>query len=195
MSLFTQTDHFFIDERLNLIRFANHYRLYDGEGKEIGAIRQKLSTGAKILRLLVNKAMLPFELHIENAEGRAEAVIKRGWTFWMSKISIENGEGREIGSIKQKFRLLKPRFVIADVQEKVIAEINGDWKAWDFVITNEQNQAIGAISKKWGGVARELFTSADKYHVALHPGLHDEKQRTIILAAAITIDMVLKESK
>ena len=195
MSLFTQTDHFFIDERLNLIRFANHYRLYDGEGKEIGAIRQQLSLGDKLLRLLLNKAMLPFELHIENADGKTEAIIKRGWTFWMSKISIENGEGREIGTIKQKFRLLKPRFVISDLQEQVIAEINGDWKAWDFVITNAQNQAIGAISKKWGGVARELFTSADKYHVALHPGLNDEKQRAIILSAAITIDMVLKESK
>jgi len=195
MSLFTQTDHFFIDERLNLIRFANHYRLYDGEGKEIGAISQKLSTAAKILRLLVNKSMLPFELHIENADGKAEAVIKRGWTFWMSKIAIEDGAGREIGSIKQKFRLLKPRFVISDELDQAIAEINGDWKAWDFVISNASGQAIGAISKKWGGMARELFTSADKYHVALHPGLHDEKQRTIILAAAITIDMVLKESE
>lgn len=184
-----------IDERLNLIRFANHYRLYDGEGKEMGAIRQKLSTAGKILRLLVNKAMLPFELHIENMDGKAEAVIKRGWTIWMSKISIEDGDGREIGSIKQKFRLLKPRFVISDVLDQTIAEINGDWKAWDFVISNAQGQAIGAISKKWGGVAREIFTSADKYHVALHPGLHDEKQRTIILAAAITIDMVLKESE
>lgn len=195
MSLFTQTDHFFIDERLNLIRFSNHYRLYDGEGQEIGAIRQQLSLGAKLLRLLVNKAMLPFELHIENAEGRVEAVIKRGWTFWMSKISIENGEGREIGSIKQKFRLLTPRFQISDVLGQPIAEINGDWKAWDFVITNAQNQPIGAISKKWAGITRELFTTADKYHVALHPGLHDEKQRAIILSAAITIDMVLKESK
>ena len=42
------------------------------KGKEVGAINQKLSTGAKIARLFLNKSMLPFELDIEDAKDKIE---------------------------------------------------------------------------------------------------------------------------
>jgi uncharacterized protein YxjI len=124
-----------------------------------------------------------------------QATVKRGWTFWMSSIDILDHQGQAIGKIKQQFRLLKSRFRIYDAQEQLVAEINGDWKAWDFVISDAQGQAIGAISKKWSGLAKEMFTTADKYNVGINPALTKPEQKVVILAAAITIDMVLKESK
>jgi hypothetical protein len=42
---------------------------------------------------------------------------------------------------------------------------------------------------------KELFTSADKYNVILNEGFKDTENKIAILSSAITIDMVLKETK
>ena len=42
---------------------------------------------------------------------------------------------------------------------------------------------------------KEIFTSADKYNVSLAPDFSNLENKKVILSAAITIDMVLKESK
>ena len=96
---------------------------------------------------------------------------------------------------KQKFKLFKPTFTIFDEQGQQIAIISGDWKAWNFMITTNDNQQIGTISKKWNGILKEAFTTADKYIVSVSPELKVDIVKTIIISAAITIDMVLKESK
>jgi len=94
-----------------------------------------------------------------------------------------------------KFKLFKPKFTILNELNLPIAEINGDWKAWDFKITDTNQSEIGTISKKWAGAVQEIFTSADKYNVSIKGGFKDEKTRIAIISGAITIDMVLKESK
>ena len=42
---------------------------------------------------------------------------------------------------------------------------------------------------------KEIFTSADKYNVHIEPGYSNIEHKIVILSSAITIDMVLKESK
>lgn len=192
---FFDSNSYFIDEKVNFLKFENAYTLYNDKGENIGAIKQKLSGGQKVLRLFLNKAMLPFHLEIRNANNGLEATISRGWTFFMSKIVIQDANGLPVGNIKQKFKLFKPTFTITDMAENVVGVISGDWKAWNFVIKDARQMQIGAISKKWAGAAREIFTSADKYNVMINPDYSDKKNKMIILAGAITIDMVLKESK
>lgn len=194
-SEFFDSNSYFIDEKVNFFKFENAYTVYNDKGENIGAIKQKISAGQKVLRLLINKAMLPFELEIRNANGGLEASISRGWTFWMSRILIKDAHGQHIGSIKQKFKILKPTFKILDRGDMVIGRISGDWKAWNFVIADAQERQIGAISKKWAGAVKEIFTTADKYNVTINPDYSDKNNKIVILAGAITIDMVLKESK
>jgi uncharacterized protein YxjI len=42
---------------------------------------------------------------------------------------------------------------------------------------------------------KEFFTSTDKYYVNIHPSFNEDQNKINIVATAITIDMVLKESK
>ncbi|XGB39002.1 MAG: hypothetical protein LVT47_12595 [Cyanobacteria bacterium LVE1205-1] len=113
----------------------------------------------------------------------------------MSKIIISDGSGNKLGSVQQKFKLFKPNFKIYDSNEVQIAEITGDWKAWNFTITDAAGTQIGTIGKKWAGALTELFTTADKYNVSIDPTYANKENKIAILASAITIDMVLKESK
>jgi uncharacterized protein YxjI len=194
-SNFFDANSFFIDEKVNFFKFENSYSVFNDKGENVGAIKQKLTTGQKVLRLLLKKPMLPFLLEIQNASGGVEASISRGWTFWMSKITIADPNGMVLGTIKQKFKFFKPTFLIYNPSGVLIAEINGDWKAWNFTIKDAKGVQIGVISKKWAGALQEIFTSADKYNVMISPDYLDKESKIAVLAGAITIDMVLKESK
>lgn len=194
-SAFFETDSYFIDEKVNLFKFQNEYKVYNELGVQIGAILQRLTPGQIFLRLLLNKAMLPFRLEIVDAEGVLQASLSRGWTFWMSKVAIFNGQNEPIGFIQQKFKFFKPTFHIFDTAENLVATISGDWIAWNFQILDPSEQAIGSISKKWAGVAKELFTSADKYLVRIDPGVKEDDRKIAIVATAITVDMIFKEKK
>jgi uncharacterized protein YxjI len=52
---------------------------------------------------------------------------------------------------------------------------------------------MGQVSKKWAGIAKEFFTTADKYIVDIDQNIKDVKARMLVLSAALTIDLVLKE--
>ena len=194
-SNFFNTSSYFIDEKVNFFKFENCYTIYNDKGENIGAVKQKLSTGQKLLRLLVNKAMLPFLLEIKNTNDEVEASISRGWTFFISKIILQDGQGNKIGTVQQKFKLFKPTFIILNGADEKIAEITGDWTAWNFTIKDTSDVQIGAISKKWAGAMKEIFTSADKYNVSIDANYSNAENRIAILSSAITIDMVLKETK
>jgi len=194
-SNFFESNTYFIDEKVNFFKFENCYQIYNDKGENIGAIKQKLNIGQKLLSLLISKTMLPFFLEIRDLNDNLEVTISRGWTFLLSKITIKNAQGEAIGYIKQKFKLFSPTFNIFNTSEELIAEISGDWKAWNFKINDAANNQIGSISKKWAGAMKELFTSADKYNVQIEENYANLENKIAILAGAITIDMVLKEKK
>ena len=178
---FFESNNYFIDEKVNFFKFENCYQIFNEKGDNIGAIKQKLTTGQKLLRLLIKKAMLPFLLEIKNSDDQLEASISRGWTFFMSKITIKNPQGEIIGTIKQKFKFFKPTFLILYPSGDLIAEISGDWKAWNFKIVDSSRNQIGTISKKWAGAMKEIFTSADKYNVNIEENYSNLENKIVIL--------------
>ena len=190
---FFESNEYFIDEKVNFLKFHNEYKVYDNSGTQVGKIVQKVSGWHKLLRLFLNKAMFPFTLEIIDNHDKCLVSIKRGWTFWMSKITITDSNDVVTGYISQKFKLFKPTFRILNSNETEIAVITGDWKAWHFSIQNEVGREVGAIHKKWSGIGKEFFTSADKYIVTIDPSYAEDSNKVNIVATAITIDMVLKE--
>lgn len=192
---FFETNEYFIDQKVNYFKFEVEYKVFNQEAEQIGFIRQRISTGHKLLRLLIGKAAMPFLLEIVDMEGNTIAVIKRGWTWWMSEITILDGHHNILGFIKQKWALFKPTFHIMDAAKAKIAQIKGDWRAWNFVISEPDGSSIGTINKKWAGAMKELFTDADKYNVSIKEEYKENTDKIVVVSTAITIDMVLKESK
>ena len=193
MDKFFQNNTFVIDEKVAAFKLSNAYRVYDGQGNEIGAIQEHKSFFRILLGLFLSDSMLPFELNILNEDGRCIAQLKRGLTLFMSQVRIFDETGKVLGSFKQKFTLLKPKFTLVDTLGHEIATIKGDWKAWKFDITDAAGQQIGSVNKSWNGIAKELFTTADKYVVNISPSVTDEHQRIAIASVAAALDMVLKE--
>lgn len=192
---FFETNNYFIDEKVGFFKFSNAYKVFDEHGEQIGTIQQQVPGWHKVLRMVLNKAMLPFSLEIKDMGDNVLVHIRRGWTFWMSKIILSDARGMPLGSIVQKFKLFKPVFRIFDVHEMQVAEITGDWKGWNFTIKDANQVQVGVITKKWSGILKEAFTTADKYIVSIQEEVAEDTRKMIMVSTAITIDMVLKESK
>jgi uncharacterized protein YxjI len=193
MDKFFLNNTFVIDEKVAAFKLSNAYRVYDDKGREIGAIQEHKSIFRILLGLFLSDSMLPFELNILNEDGRRVAQLKRGVTLFMSQVRIFDEMGRVVGSFQQKFTLLKPKFKLVDTLGHEIATIKGDWKAWKFDITDASGLVIGSVTKSWNGLAKELFTTADKYVVNIDASVTDERQRIAIASVAAAIDMILKE--
>ncbi|MDR1388457.1 MAG: hypothetical protein LBJ31_00575 [Treponema sp.] len=192
---FFENNDYFIDEKVAFLKFTNTYRVYSPNGEQIGTIQETMHGILKVLSLFINKSFFPFKLDVLDTTGRVLAMIKRGWTFFMSKIQVLDETGAVIAHIRQQFKFFKPTFHILDTNEQPIASISGDWKAWNFAITSNEGKQIGTITKKWNGILKEAFTTADKYIVSIDKDIAEDDGKTAIVATAITIDMVLKESK
>ena len=182
----------FVDEKVKAFKFKNEYSLYNEKGEVIGAIHQILSTWEKVRSLLLSQKITPFSYEIRNDRDEVIAQIKKGWTFWLPKIQLIM-DGENIGVIHQRFKLIKPKFDIYDKTNNLIGSIKGNWSHWQFDITDAQGNTMGQVSKKWAGIAKEFFTTADKYIVDIDQNIKDVKSRMLVLSAALTIDLVLKE--
>jgi uncharacterized protein YxjI len=187
-------DEYFVDEKVRVFGIRNEYKVFDNQGLQIGFVKQVMSNAEKFLTLLINKSMMPFVFEIQDAEERVITIIRRGWTIWMSKIEITTADGVILGYVRQRFQFFKPLFEIHNANGEKIAQIQGDFFAWNFTITNNEEKEIGKITKKWAGVAKEFFTSADKYLVSIDQSVAEDTNKIAILSAAITIDMLFKEN-
>ena len=190
-----QNNDFLIDEKVGMFKFENQYKIFNDEGHQLGRVQQRMSLGQKFLRMIISPAALPFKIEIYDEKDAMILKVSRGWTFWMSKITIEDAQGMILGYVKQKFKLFTPKFEVLDSQNMLLAELKGDWKAWDFQLKNSQGQTLATINKKWNGAMKEIFTTADKYKVSIDGTLVNDTLKKIVLSSAITIDMVLKERK
>jgi len=141
--------------------------------------------------------MLPTKIFIysgDDAENESALLfsIQRGMTLFRSRIDILDRNGNIVGWMKSKAFSLGGAFRVHDAADNEVALVKGDWKGWNFRFLDKTEQEIGSITKKWAGVGKELFTTADNYIIALK-GAPTRERNTLLLAAGLAIDTVYKE--
>ena len=188
---------YLIKERVAFMKLTDRYDIFDPEtNEELGFAVEKISTFAKLLRLVVNKQLLPTTVVIQESE-ESDPVVKitRGMTFLRSKVSVFDENDKEVGFFRSKLFSLGGGFTVHEPGGTQIADVKGNWKGWDFKITDMQGKELGTVNKKWAGAMKEIFTSADNYLIKLddsistNPGL-----AALLLAAGLAIDIVFKET-
>jgi len=188
---------YLIKERVAFMKLTDRYDIFDPEsGAELGFAMENISTFSKLLRLVVNKQMLPTLIVIkENEESDPVVSISRGFTFLRAKVSVFDETGKEVGFFRSKLFSFGGGFTVHEPGGTQIADVKGNWKGWDFKMTDMQGKQLGAVNKQWAGAMKEIFTSADNYMIKLdesissNPGL-----AALLLAAGLAIDIVFKET-
>ena len=86
-------------------------------------------------------------------------------------------------------------FHVFDRSGRKVADVKGDWKGWNFKMLDDRGQELGVVTKKWAGLGKELFTSADNYMIALNDQTSGKSdQSPLLLAAGLAIEIVYKEA-
>ncbi len=194
MELDKQT--YFVREHVGMFKLHEAFDILDPDSGELLALAyEEASFARKMLKLLVNKKMLPFKVHLTDSEDRKLLTIERGFTFLRSRVRVLDNNGRLIGSFQQRLLSIGGRFDLFDEKNEKIAELKGNFIGWNFQFLDLKGKLIGKVTKKWAGVGKEFFTSADNYVVALEPKTDPKTIGPLLLCAALCIDMVLKEDK
>lgn len=184
-----------VNQKAKLIELTNHYRVFDEEGVEIGSVNQVGQSGAaKVMRLVSNlDQFMTTHLDVSDDTGRVLLRLTRPAKVFKSSVVVSDGEGRQIGTIKQKNMIGKINFALLDGQGAEVGEIKAEnWRAWDFRIEDSSGVEVARVSKTWGGMAKEVFTTADNYVVQIHKRLVDPL-RSLVVASALSIDTALKQ--
>lgn len=97
---------------------------------------------------------------------------------------------------KSKLLSIGGGFNVFDNQDQQVAEVKGNWKGKDFRFLSKSGREIGSVTKKWAGLGKELFTSADNYIIALTDlSGASPAASALLLAAGLAIDGVFKEAE
>jgi len=188
---------FLIKEHLGFFKAANNYDIYDPQSNEpiMQCREDRLGIFTKMLRFTDYKRFTPFDLEVRTTDGDPIIHVRRGISLFLSNVDVFDGSesGRRIGGFKQKFFSVGGAFHVLDAKDHPICHLKGKWTGWDFrFLAGEQE--LARVTKKWQGVGKEMFTTADNYMLSISEHVPPDSQiRQLILAAVLCIDMVLKE--
>jgi uncharacterized protein YxjI len=186
---------FFVKEQVGLFKASNNYDILDPEtGEEILHCREdNLNPITKMLRFTEYKRMTPFNVQIRTADGEPVARVSRGISLFRSKVDVHDEQDQKIGGFKQKLLSVGGAFDVLGADDEPLCHLKGKWTGWDFKFVAGSTE-LAQVTKKWAGVGKELFTSADNYVLQISDQVpRDNSVRQLILGAVTCIDMVLKE--
>ncbi len=186
---------FLVKEHVGMFKAANNYDIYDlATGEKLLECREPgLGFLTRMFRFTDYKRMTPFHIEIRDMQGDVVVQIKRGISIALSKVDVMDGSGRRLGGFKQKLLSVGGSFHVLDENDSPVCMLKGKWTGWDFRFMNGEME-LAHVTKKWTGIGREMFTSADNYVLDISSDVPPGSDlRKLIFAAVMCIDMVLKE--
>ncbi len=188
---------YLIKEHIGMFKAANNFDIYDPETSDIimNCREDNLGFFTKMFRFTKYKMMTPFHVEITTDKGQPILSIKRGSSFFGFKpVIVYDEKGNELGKLVRKFRFGGAKLEITDSKNNNLCTLKGNLLGWDFKISKDEVE-LASISKKWAGIGKELFTSADNYILEINDTVNkDSELRPLIVSAVLCIDFLLKEN-
>jgi uncharacterized protein YxjI len=195
MNTVLKQNEFFVKEHVGMFKSSNNYDIYSPESKKMimNCREDNLNIFTRLLRFTDYKRMTPFNVGIKTPSGERILTVKRGISILISNVEVFDENEKLVGKFKQKFFSIGGKFDIVDPNDNLICTLKGEWTRWDFKFVKD-NIEFAHVSKKWAGVGKEMFTTADNYILKINEKVSVEDPiRLLILGAVMCIDMVLKE--
>lgn len=171
----------------------NQYRIFDEAGDVAGTIEQVDQSPLAVLARFGTDldVALPMSLEVRDAVNARVLRLEKPW--FTRRFTVSRPDGTLVGSIAKQLRVGKARFTVSDSIGTEIGEVRAvNWRARDFVVNDHVGEEVARTSKKWRGLATEMFTDADTYVVKIQPHI-SEPMRSLAMAATLVIDVILKQ--
>jgi uncharacterized protein YxjI len=183
-----------VNQKAKLIELTNQYSVFDADGNTVGHVNQVGQSNVKKLLRLVSSVdqFLTHHFDITDASNALVMSITRPAKLFKSTVLINDSTGAELGRIVQENVFGKIHFALEVGGLKIGAIKAENWRAWNFSIEDADGREVARITKKFAGLAREIFTTADSYVVEIHENL-SQPLHSLVIAAALSIDTALKQ--
>lgn len=171
------------------------YEICTEQGAVLARVGEVSSGLFSTLGRWIFKGRRPFELVVESA-GAPELRLRRPWFWWLSTLEVEDGSGRPLGKIEQRFAIFQRRFEVLDANGQRSATIVGPmFHPWTFEVHRGGGDGpeVARVEKRWSGLLKEAFTDADTFALALPAG--DAALARMVVAAALLIDFCYFENE
>ncbi len=169
---------------------ANKYAIYNSKEQKIGfAAERSHGIFHKIIRNIM-RSHRSIDIDIWNSENQLVFTGKRPWYFFFSDLIVKDKDEKILGEIKTRFGILKRKYDLFDQNGKVFGSIESyRWRLWTFTIYDHIGKEIGIISKKWGGVLKEVLTDSDQFTIDYSNYQWTDEQRAVLLFSCLSIDL------
>jgi hypothetical protein len=190
---------FAIQEHRKVFSSVQTYDIRDAEtGEVIGSACENIGGFTQALRWIVSKQLMPTTVEVrEKPDDSLVFTLSRGWYLFRSRVEVRDAVGQLVGFFKSKFFTISGGFHVYDKDGKYFAHVKGRLLGFAYrFLTEDGKVELGRVSKTIGGaggVARELFFSADHYYLEVNPDLAEQPMaKMLLLAATLAVDLVYK---
>lgn len=186
---------YLVKEHVGMFKAANNFDIYDPETGEliIECREERLGGFTKLLRFSDYKTMTPFDIDLRTPSGEQILSVNRGVSIFLSTVNVLDKNDVRVGGFKQKLFSIGGGFRVLGENDQELCHLKGKWTGWEFKFVRD-NTEFARVTKKWSGMGKELFSSADNYILEISDAVPPENPiRQLILGAVMCIDMVLKE--
>jgi uncharacterized protein YxjI len=193
-----ELQHFFIREQVAFLKTTDVYDILNADTQQpVGVAKEEPGALVAALRWVLSKKLMPTTVVVRELPGdNVVFTIKKPVALFRHRVDVLDADGKRLGYFKSKLFSLGGGFYVYDDKDQLFAEIKGKWHGFEFKFVDAQGGELGAVTKKWGGLAKELFTTADNYVVTISDDLADQKvAKILLLAAALAIDIVYYEQQ
>jgi Scramblase len=187
---------FIIKEQVTMIKTTDTYDIIDPDTeKQIGQAKEVPGMLVAGLRWIIDKNWMPTRIEIRDRKDNLIFYMRRGWYMFRAKVRVYNADDELIGWFRSKFLSIAGAFQVYDKNDELFAQVKGG-RRWffDYHLKTPDGIEIGSVTKKFGGVLKELFTSSDTFLVTVGDDFEEDNvAKILVLAAALVVDMVFKE--
>jgi uncharacterized protein YxjI len=201
MHAILQNNLFFIKEHIGIFKAANNFDIFDPSTNQkiIECREPDLGTFTRFLRFTDFKRMTPFHVILTTPEGQKLLSLKRGISIFKSYVEVFDENDMKIGEFEEKFFSIGGEFNVVKFGDAKIYTLQGNLISWEFRFLQGEKihgyEELANVSKKWAGLGKELFTSADNYMLTINNDVQEtDSVRILMLAAVMYIDFVFNES-
>ncbi|HLE12562.1 MAG: hypothetical protein A2504_03765 [Bdellovibrionales bacterium RIFOXYD12_FULL_39_22] len=173
----------------------NKYEILDEQKRPIGfAAEQQKGFWGFIMRSFLGH-WRTFDIYIFNINRELSATAHHPFRWYFERIEVRDAAGKSLGAIQKKFSILSKKFDVENSTGATIMEVSSPiWRIWSFPFMRN-GKKLAEINKKWSGFLSEALTDRDNFIVEFSDTSMNNQVRTLIVAAAIFVDLSYFERK
>ena len=168
----------------------NRYAIFDDDGNDLLFAYEESSLIGR--QLFGNHR--PLTITIVDTAGKVLLTASRRFFWFLSHLELRRSDGEVLGGMQRVFRLIGRQFDLYDDQ-RIVGKIEGPLMRPNTFWISGGGVGLAKITKQWSGASREMFTTADTFHIEYTDKALSESMRWLILGAALAIDLDFFEKR